>query len=181
MKVYTKKGDAGETALLGGRRVSKSHMRIEAYGTLDELNAFVGLLRDHVSIEKTIEQLLEIQDRIFTIGSHMAMDKEDSKMKLPDIRKTDITDLEQWIDEMEAELEPMRSFVLPGGHVTLSYCHVARTVCRRVERATVSLAHEEHINPAILSYINRLSDYFFMLGRFLAKSLEIKETPWQPK
>lgn len=181
MKVYTKKGDAGETALLGGRRVSKSHMRIEAYGTLDELNAFVGLLRDHVSLENTIEQLLEIQDRIFTIGSHMAMDKEDSKMKLPDIRKTDITDLEQWIDEMEAELEPMRSFVLPGGHVTLSYCHVARTVCRRVERATVSLAHEEHINPDILSYINRLSDYFFMLGRFLAKSLEIKETPWQPK
>ena len=181
MKVYTKKGDAGETALLGGRRLSKSHMRIEAYGTLDELNAFVGLLRDHVSLENTIEQLLEIQDRIFTIGSHMAMDKEDSKMKLPDIRKTDITDLEQWIDEMEAELEPMRSFVLPGGHVTLSYCHVARTVCRRVERATVSLAHEEHINPDILSYINRLSDYFFMLGRFLAKSLEIKESPWQPK
>ena len=181
MKVYTKKGDAGETALLGGRRVSKSHMRIEAYGTLDELNAFVGLLRDHVSLENTIEQLLEIQDRIFTIGSHMAMDKEDSKMKLPDIRKTDITDLEQWIDKMEAELEPMRSVVLPGGHVTLSYCHVARPVCRRVERATVSLAHEEHINPDILSYINRLSDYFFMLGRFLAKSLEIKETPWQPK
>ncbi|TXC75589.1 cob(I)yrinic acid a,c-diamide adenosyltransferase [Luteibaculum oceani] len=181
MKVYTKKGDTGETALLGGRRVSKSHLRIEAYGTLDELNAFVGLLRDHIELPNTVKELLDIQDRIFTIGSHLAMEKEDSKMKLPDISETDITNLENWIDKMEEELEPMRNFVLPGGHPTLSYCHVCRTICRRVERAAVTLAHEESINKLILSYINRLSDYFFMLGRFMAKKLNVEETPWQPK
>ncbi len=181
MKVYTKKGDAGETALLGGRRVSKSHLRIDAYGTLDELNAFVGLLRDHSEIPEINEKLISIQDRIFTIGSHMAMDKEDSKMKLPPVTQDDVNALEQWIDEMEQELPPLKSFVLPGGHVTLSYCHVCRTVCRRSERAAVTLTHDEMINPIILSYINRLSDYFFVLGRYFAKALQVDEVAWEPK
>ncbi len=181
MKVYTKKGDAGKTSLLGGKRVSKHHRRIEAYGTLDELNSFVGLLRDTVGVKEVEDQLIETQDRIFTIGSHMAMDKADSKMKLPDIKVSDIENLEIWIDKMEESLEPMRNFVLPGGHPVVSYTHICRTVCRRVERAAVSLAEDESINPDILSYINRLSDYFFVLGRFMSKTLQVKETPWQPK
>lgn len=181
MKVYTKKGDEGKTGLIGGTRILKSSLRIEAYGTVDELNSYIGLLRDYLTDQKSIEQLLVIQDRLFTLGSHLAADPEKSKMKLPEILDSDVEILEKWIDEMDAQLEPMKSFVLPGGHPTVSICHVARCVCRRAERITVDLSQNEKINFLILKYLNRLSDYLFVLSRYLVKQLNVEETPWIPK
>lgn len=180
MKVYTKKGDKGTTQLIGGARVAKSSLRIESYGTVDELNSYIGLIRDQKVNEETIKQLLEVQDRLFTIGSLLASDGS-SKMKLPEIHDTDVTFLERCIDEMETKLEPMKSFVLPGGHTTVSYCHIARCVCRRAERAVVNLDQHDDVAPIILTYLNRLSDYLFVLGRLLSKELNIKETPWTPR
>lgn len=181
MKVYTKKGDEGKTGLIGGTRILKSSLRIEAYGTVDELNSYIGLLRDYLSDQNSINQLLEIQDRLFTLGSHLAADPEKSKMKLPELLESDVEILEKWMDEMDAQLEPMKSFVLPGGHPTVSTCHVARCVCRRAERITVDLAQNEKINFVILKYLNRLSDYLFVLARFLVMQLKVTETPWAPK
>ncbi|MFK7786382.1 MAG: cob(I)yrinic acid a,c-diamide adenosyltransferase [Crocinitomicaceae bacterium] len=178
MKVYTKKGDQGTTQLIGGTRVPKSSLRIEAYGTVDELNSYIGLIRDQEIAAETVKQLLEIQDRLFTMGSQLAADPEASKMKLPEIIEGDVTNLENWIDQMDETLEPMRSFVLPGGHTTVSYCHVARCVCRRAERISVDLNADQPIHPILLTYLNRLSDYLFVLSRKLSKDLNAVEHPW---
>lgn len=181
MKIYTKKGDQGKTGLIGGTRVSKSHIRIDAYGTIDELNAFTGLLRDHLTDQRYTEQLLEIQDRLFTMGSHLANDESKSKMELPPMHSSDIEQLEIWMDEMDEKLPPMKSFVLPGGHPTVSYAHVCRTVCRRAERKITQLQEMITMQPIFLQYVNRLSDYFFVLGRKIAMDLAVEESPWKPK
>lgn len=178
MKVYTRKGDSGTTQLIGGTRVPKSSLRIEAYGTVDELNSYIGLIRDQEVSEEIITQLLEIQDRLFTMGSQLAADPEASKMKLPELFDKDVENLENWIDQMDASLEPMKSFVLPGGHTTVSFCHVARCVCRRAERISVDLGAHQSIAPILLTYLNRLSDYLFVLSRKLSKDLNATEHPW---
>jgi cob(I)alamin adenosyltransferase len=181
MKVYTKKGDSGTTQLIGGTRVVKSSMRIEAYGTVDELNSYLGLIRDQSIKESQAEQLLEIQDRLFTMGSLLATDPKGTKMKLPQLQDSDIESLENWIDEMEETLEPMTSFVLPGGHTAVSFCHIARCVCRRAERIVVDLNENEKIEPIILTYLNRLSDYMFVLSRKLTLDFKANEIPWKPR
>lgn len=181
MKVYTKKGDEGKTGLIGGTRILKSSLRIEAYGTVDELNSYLGLIRDQDINKLYQEQILEIQDRLFTIGSALASDPEKSKMKIPDLLESDIKALEDWMDEMDEELEPMKFFVLPGGHTTVSYCHIARCVCRRAERITVDLKQSDFVAPLILQYLNRLSDYLFVLSRKLTKDLNAVEKPWKPR
>jgi cob(I)alamin adenosyltransferase len=181
MKVYTKKGDTGQTGLIGGTRVEKYALRIDSYGTVDELNSYIGLLRDRSIEEKYNAQLIEIQDRLFTMGSWLASDPEKGAMSLPELKEEDILMLENAIDEMDEELEPMRNFVLPGGHETVSFCHITRCVCRRAERLVTHLNAESELNPLILSYLNRLSDYLFVYGRYLTKKLNVAETPWKPK
>ena len=181
MKIYTKKGDQGKTGLIGGTRVSKDDLKINAYGTVDELNAFVGLLRDLIDDSNYTSQLIEIQDRLFTAGSLLAVSDEGTKMKIPTIKSSDISSLESWIDSMDNELPEMKSFVLPGGHPIVSNCHITRTICRRAERFIVTLSEHSDVDPIILSYFNRLSDYFFTLGRMMVKDLGVKETPWEPK
>ncbi|MCF8301883.1 MAG: cob(I)yrinic acid a,c-diamide adenosyltransferase [Bacteroidales bacterium] len=179
-KIYTKQGDKGETSLLGGTRVPKYHQQIEAYGTLDELNAFLGLLRDQEMEEETKVFLINIQERIFTAESILASDKPENLEMLPKLNATDIDTLEQAIDVMNEELPPIRNFVLPGGHPAVSYCHVSRTVCRRAERITIKLAESMDVDALIIKYLNRLSDYLFVLSRKLAKDLNAVETPWKP-
>lgn len=181
MKIYTKKGDEGKTGLIGGTRVMKSSMRIEAYGTTDELNSYIGLVRDQRIDQKYVEQLIEIQDRLFTIGSSLASDPEKSSMKIPDLRIEDVELLEKWMDEMDAQLPEMKSFILPGGHTTVSFCHIARCVCRRGERIIVDLSTNEFVDSTVLKYMNRLSDYLFVLGRKLAQDLNAPEQPWKPR
>jgi cob(I)alamin adenosyltransferase len=181
MKIYTKTGDKGQTSLLGGVRVPKHHIRIESYGTVDELNSYIGLLRDQPVDEKQKIILLEVQDRLFTIGSSLASAPGRSKIKIPELKEEDITLLEKNIDEMNEELPEMRSFVLPGGHTIVSFCHIARCVCRRAERLVVHLAEEEPVNEKIVVYLNRLSDYLFVLSRKLGKDLHAEETPWIPR
>jgi cob(I)alamin adenosyltransferase len=181
MKIYTKKGDSGTTGLIGGTRLPKHHIRIESYGNVDELNSYLGLIRDLNSNPDIGEQLLEIQDRLFTIGSHLAADPEKNSMKLPEITTGDITNLENWIDAMDSTLEPMKSFVLPGGNPLVSHTHIARCVCRRAERSIVHLAENEQVDTIILGYMNRLSDYLFMLSRKLSSELRATETPWKPR
>ena len=180
-KVYTKTGDKGQTSLIGGTRLPKHHIRIEAYGTVDELNSFVGLIRDQeIDLHaKTI--LIEIQDRLFTLGSLLAADPVKSKMKLPEIKEDDIVLLEKEIDKMDEVLPEMKNFVLPGGHTTVSYCHVARCVCRRAERATLKLAENEKVDEILYKYLNRLSDYLFVLSRKLAMDLKADEIKWKPR
>jgi cob(I)alamin adenosyltransferase len=180
MKIYTKKGDKGETGLLGGTRVKKSHIRIESYGTVDELNSWIGLIRDQNIDKHSKEILIHIQDRLFTIGSHLASDPEKSKAKIPDIKEEDVTVLEQEMDQMNESLPEMKSFVLPGGHTTVSYCHIARCICRRAERCAVGLASEEKVEDIIIKYLNRLSDYLFVLSRKLSNDLKAEEIPWKP-
>lgn len=155
MKIYTKKGDSGTTGLIGGTRVLKSSLRIESYGTIDELNSYIGVVRDQGIDIKYIEQLIEIQDRLFTIGSSLASDPEKSNMKIPDLKSEDISLLENWMDEMDAELPEMKFFVLPGGHQAVSFCHVARCVCRRSERLIVDLSQHEFVAELVTAYINR--------------------------
>jgi len=180
-KIYTKTGDKGQTSLIGGTRLPKHHVRIEAYGSVDELNSQMGLLRD-VAEDKNLEELLiQIQDRLFTIGSHLANDAQKSKMKLPIIGDEDVFILEKAIDAIDAVVPPMKSFVLPGGHVHVSYCHIARCVCRRAERAVLRLAENETVDEIHGRYLNRLSDYLFMLSRLLSHKLNAKEIPWVPK
>lgn len=181
MKIYTKKGDSGKTSLIGGTRVPKHHLRIETYGTVDELNSYIGLIRDQSIKEEDVKVLLEIQDRLFTIGSHLASDPEKGKMKLPELYLEDISFLEKQIDLMDENLEEMRSFVLPGGHPVVSYSHIARCVCRRAERCTVQLAEESEVDEKIVTYLNRLSDYLFTLSRKLTVDFKAKEIPWIPK
>ena len=180
MKIYTKKGDEGTTQLIGGNRVSKAEIRIDAYGTVDELNSFVGFLRDQQIATTYVEQLIEVQDRLFTLGSLLASEPG-VKMELPLLKAEDIALLEQWIDEMDQQLEPMRSFVLPGGHQAVSAAHICRTVCRRAERQVVALSNHGEIPELSLKYLNRLSDYLFVLGRKITLDLSVKETPWKPR
>lgn len=181
MKIYTKKGDEGKTSLIGGTRVFKHNIRIEAYGTVDELNSWIGLLRDNPEYSAQKELLLDIQDRLFTIGSLLAADPGKSRMKLPELSEADVVKIENSIDLMEKELPEMKSFVLPGGHVLVSYCHITRCVCRRAERLIVHLNETEKTAPLILSYMNRLSDYLFVLSRWIALKCGAIETPWTPK
>jgi cob(I)alamin adenosyltransferase len=181
LKIYTKTGDKGLTSLIGGTRLPKQHIRIEAYGTVDELNSHIGLLRDVVENQEKKELLISIQDRLFTMGSYLAADPEKNRMKLPDLYEEDITVLEKAIDEMNAVLPEMKSFVLPGGHVHVSYCHIARCVCRRAERAVLRLAENEKVEEIHYKYLNRLSDYLFMLCRWLSHELNANEIPWKPK
>lgn len=181
MKIYTKTGDLGTTSLFGGKRVSKSDLRIDSYGTVDELNSYIGLLRDQEVNKKRKEVLIEIQDRLFTMGSILATEPGNLKVKIPLLQEVDIAFLEKQIDEMDAQLPPMKSFVLPGGHVSVSFGHVARTVCRRAERLVIALDQQEKIDPLVIKYLNRLSDYLFMLCRMMTLELGVEETPWKPK
>ena len=188
MKIYTKTGDQGTTALFGGTRVPKHHIRIESYGTVDELNAFLGLLRDQDMGAHYKDLLLEIQERLFTLGAMLATDPQKATLKsgkerldIPKIVEDDITLLESEIDAMNELLRPMTHFILPGGHPTVSYCHVARTICRRAERMTTYLDESEPVDPHILAYLNRLSDYLFVLARKLSHDLHVEEIKWIPK
>jgi cob(I)alamin adenosyltransferase len=181
MKIYTKKGDQGETSLIGGTRISKAHLRIDAYGTVDELNSYIGWVRDLSADIVKKETLIEIQDRLFTIGSHLAADPVTSRMSLPLLKEEDIVLLENEMDEMEKVLPEMKSFILPGGHQTVSCTHVARCVCRRAERLVVLLDNESKVEPLILKYLNRLSDYLFVLARFITLKTGAEETPWKAK
>ena len=184
MKVYTRKGDDGTTQLIGGTRVPKHHVRIEAYGTVDELNAFLGLMADHFSAqaaEGIPDFIKDIQDRLFTLGSSLAADPETSKMMLPDIHAEDVTRLEEEIDKMDVLLPPLKNFVLPGGHPANSTAHIARCVCRRAERLCTHLDELDPINPLILQYLNRLSDYLFVLSRYASFLNHCAEIIWQPR
>lgn len=180
-KIYTKTGDKGQTSLIGGTRLPKHHIRIEAYGTIDELNSHIGLLRDVVENGNTFELLVSIQDRLFTIGSQLAADPVKNKMQLPSIHEEDIVSLEKAIDEIDAKVPEMKSFVLPGGHVHVSYCHIARCVCRRAERSVLKLSESEPVDDIYIKYLNRLSDYLFMLSRWLTLARGANEIPWKAK
>lgn len=181
MKIYTKTGDKGETSLIGGTRLPKHHIRIEAYGTVDELNSFVGLVRDSINEKELFDLLIEIQDRLFTIGSLLAADPEKNKMQLPKLNESDVLLLEKAIDKMNETLPEMKSFVLPGGHPTVSNCHITRCVCRRAERAVLKLAENEKVEELIYKYLNRLSDYLFVLSRKLSQDLKANEILWKPR
>jgi len=181
MKIYTKTGDKGETSLIGGTRVPKFHLRIECYGTVDELNSYVGLIQCQ-DIDPHAQQILkEVQDRLFTIGASLAADPEKSRMKIPDLKPEDITLLETEMDTMNELLPELKHFVLPGGNTIVSYCHLARCICRRAERLTVHLASESFVDNQITVYLNRLSDYFFVLGRKLSFDLKSEENIWLPR
>lgn len=179
-RIYTKTGDKGETALFGGRRVPKSHLRVDAYGTVDELNSFVGWLRDTVENQHVQEVLAHIQHRLFTVGAHLASDPK-KHPPTPDLLQSDIELLEKEMDTMDAALPPLKNFILPGGHPTVSVCHVCRTVCRRAERLAVALHQKDPVEALVLQYLNRLSDYFFMLARQLAHDLGADEVIWNPR
>lgn len=183
MKIYTKTGDDGTTMLFGGGRVKKSHKRIDAYGTVDELNCYVGLVRDHVSQEQQHERSLlkHIQNLLFTIGANLAANPDKNKVKKPDISETDVALLEQEMDKMNELLPALSNFVLPGGHPLVSYCHLARCVCRRSERLVVALSENEFVDTIIIRYLNRLSDYFFVLGRKFTQDLNAEEVIWQTR
>lgn len=188
MKVYTKTGDNGTTALFGGTRVPKDHARIESYGTVDELNSYIGLIRDQEIDTHYKEILIEIQDRLFTVGALLATPPEKEVKKNGELRlknlgivETDIELLENEIDQMEESLPPMTHFVLPGGHQTVSYCHIARCVCRRAERLSVHLSHNELVADIAIKYLNRLSDYLFVLARKLSFDLKAEEVKWIPR
>ncbi|MCG8182431.1 cob(I)yrinic acid a,c-diamide adenosyltransferase [Tenacibaculum piscium] len=200
MKIYTKTGDKGTTALFGGTRVAKHHLRIESYGTVDELNSYIGLIRDKNNTENNTENtdknstkniqktLLKIQGDLFILGAMLATPPEKETLKngkkrlnIDTITDGSIQFLEDEIDAMNADLPQMTHFILPGGHETVSFCHIARCVCRRAERLSVALHEEEAIDLAILSYLNRLSDYLFVLARKLTKNLKVTEVKWTPE
>jgi cob(I)alamin adenosyltransferase len=188
LKIYTKTGDKGQTGLLGGTRVPKHNIRIEAYGTIDELNSWIGLLRDSIASNELIADsrqqiaiLVETQDRLFTIGSSLASDPKKSKVKIPHLKEDDIILFEREMDNMDTVLPPMKNFVLPGGHELVSKCHITRCVCRRAERRVNNLAENEPVDELVIKYLNRLSDYLFMLSRKLAHDLDAPETAWKPR
>lgn len=181
MKIYTKTGDQGQTSLLGGTRVSKAHHRIDAYGTIDELNSYIGLLADFEINFKMIDELREIQDRLFTIGSSLATEAENTKFRIPDLKEEDISFLENKIDTMNESLPMLKAFILPGGHQAISFTHVARCVCRRAERNVIGLAENDFVAPLVIKYLNRLSDYLFVLGRKIAQELNTEEITWKPR
>lgn len=182
-KIYTKTGDKGTTSLIGGTKVPKNDIRIETYGTVDELNSWIGLINDQLNDPVFRNELKEIQDRLFTIGSSLATDTgKETKMKLPDLHETDIEFLEKRIDIMTSELPEMKSFILPGGHPIVSSIHITRCVCRRAERLAVNMVqHDLHVNEILIKYLNRLSDYLFTLSRFVAQKLGAEEIPWKAR
>lgn len=181
MKIYTKTGDKGQTSLIGGTRVPKYHLRIDSYGTVDELNSYIGLIgcQDIALHDKQL--LKEIQDRLFTIGASLAADPEKSQMKIPDLHDSDITLLENEMDSMNESLPALKHFVLPGGNSVVSYCHIARCVCRRAERLTVELAGSSFVDERVTVYLNRLSDYLFVLARKLNMDFATEENIWIPR
>ncbi len=186
MKIYTKTGDQGKTSLYGGTRVKKSNLRIDAYGTVDELNSYIGLVKDQLEDKEVNKELLRIQNKLFALGAMLAtpLDKEKLKdgsdrLKIEKIEQTEIEYLEDKMDEMNKSLAPMTHFILPGGHTTVSFCHIARCICRRAERIAVELSDIEEINAYILIYLNRLSDYLFVLARKLTKDYKVTEVPWK--
>lgn len=188
MKIYTKTGDEGTTGLFGGTRVQKNNLRIESYGTVDELNSYIGLIKDQEINQEIKQSLLKIQHDLFTLGAMLATPPEKESLKngnerlnIPKVNEESICFLENEIDKMDAELPQMTHFILPGGHTTVSFCHVARCVCRRAERLSVALNEYEHLNSAILKYLNRLSDYLFVLARKLSKDLKVEEIKWIPE
>lgn len=181
MKIYTKTGDKGETSLIGGTRVPKFHLRIECYGTVDELNSYIGLIGCQDIDTHAKQMLKEIQDRLFTIGSSLAADPEKSRMKIPDLHAEDIILLEQEMDQMNEVLPDLKHFILPGGNTVVSYCHIARCICRRAERLTVHLATESEVSDQVTVYLNRLSDYLFVLGRKLGFDANADENVWLPR
>ncbi len=180
MKIYTKTGDNGTTMLFGGGRVSKAHLRIETYGTIDELNSYVGLVRDSTEDSILKNVLKGIQDRLFSIGANLAANPDKEKLRKPEINENDIILLEQEMDNMDEKLPQLQHFILPGGHVSVSFCHITRCVCRRAERLCVALAEQEYVADIIIKYLNRLSDYFFVLSRYIAFGLNIDEIKWTP-
>lgn len=180
MKIYTKTGDSGMTALIGGKRVLKSDIRIEAYGSVDELISWTGLIRDQDIDKKLIELLLDVQDRLMICASILAADCDNCKVNLPALQEEDINALELAIDGMEKDLEPLSSFILPGGHTIVSFCHIARNVCRRAERNVLRLAADNSVDSLVIKYLNRLSDFFFVLSRKLGKEFKTVEIRWNP-
>jgi len=183
LKIYTKTGDLGKTSLIGGTKVSKGNMRIETYGTVDELNSYLGLVGDNCADAHSKNILKEIQDRLFTIGSSLACDPDkEQKMKIPDLKEADVEFLENEIDKMNEMLPEMKFFILPGGHVAISTTHIARCVCRRAERLCVNMQEQKlFIEPRIIKYLNRLSDYLFILARYIGYLLKVPESPWKPR
>lgn len=188
MKIYTKTGDDGTTGLFGGTRVPKHHIRIDSYGTVDELNSWLGLIRDQDIAPTYKQQLTAIQEHLFAVGAILATDPEkeilkngEKRLKITKVGTIEINFLEQAIDEMDRQLPPMTHFILPGGHTTVSYCHIARTVCRRAERISTLLFQNEPFDKNVLSFINRLSDYLFVLARKLSYDLQADEIKWIPK
>lgn len=181
MKIYTKSGDQGLTSLIGGTRVPKHDLRIESYGTVDELNSYIGMIRDF-EIDQIHKDILgEVQDRLFTIGASLASDPEKSRMKIPDLHMSDIVLLEKQIDQMNEVLPELKHFVLPGGSQVISFCHIARCVCRRAERIVVHLKSESFVEEKVVIYLNRLSDYLFVLARKLCFDMDIPENQWNPR
>ncbi len=181
MKIYTKKGDSGQTSLLGGTRVPKHHIRIEAYGTVDELNSYLGIVRDQNVAPDFDEFLQEIQNNLFTLGSNLASDPEKNTFKLPELAEEDLTKLENSIDQMDQELPALKNFVLPGGHPANSFTHVARCVCRRAERLAVQLSEEAPVEPIVVKYLNRLSDWLFAFARLMTHRSNSEEVAWKPR
>lgn len=183
LKIYTKTGDAGNTSLIGGTKIPKSHIRIDSYGNVDELNSYIGLVGDYLPQSNLKQVLKAVQDRLFTIGSSLACDpNKETGMHLPDLKEEDIEMLEKEIDRMNEELPPMKHFILPGGHVAVSTIHIARCVCRRAERGVVALLQDEQfVELLVIKYLNRLSDYLFVLGRYVGQQLGVEELKWQPR
>lgn len=182
MKIYTRTGDKGQTSLLGGKRVSKDHARIEAYGTIDELNSHIGMLRDLSGMHQR-DLLIGIQEKLFSLGSRLASasDQEADRFKVPHVEEADIATLEKAMDAMDEVLPEMRNFILPGGHPAVSQAHICRTVCRRAERLVVSIAGHEQLPESVVRYLNRLSDLLFVLARWLGHTLGAEEIPWKPR
>jgi cob(I)alamin adenosyltransferase len=180
-KIYTKTGDKGQTSLWGGARVAKHHIRIESYGTVDELNSYLGVVASFMQTAENQQFIYNIQSRLFTIGAILATQPDKKNLQTPDLHTEDISALETAIDQMESELEPLKNFILPSGHLAVSHCHVARCICRRAERLVVGLEEAENqpIEPLVLQYLNRLSDYLFVLARKMAKDLQVTEVIWQ--
>tara|TARA_B100000212_G_C27378331_1_gene535738 strand:+ start:1208 stop:1744 length:537 start_codon:yes stop_codon:yes gene_type:complete len=178
MKIYTKKGDSGHTSLIDGQIVNKHNLSVDAYGTVDELNSFLGLLKDYIKDETIKDILNNIQPKLFSIGSILASGKNQNMLEKVKIEKKDVKYIESNIDSMNNELPELKNFIIPGGHKISSYSHVCRSICRRAERRISELNNEQSVDPNILSYINRLSDFFFVLSRYLMYSDKIEETRW---
>lgn len=181
MKIYTKAGDRGMTTLLGGTLVPKDHPKLEAYGTLDELNSWIGLLRDHITEEEKGRELIRIQECLMAGSGLLAREKDDNSTRLPEIGEEDIQLLEESIDAMDEHLHALGNFILPGGHPHVSYCHLARTTCRRAERLVCRFVNDSESIAVLLKYLNRLSDYLFTLSRKIATDFKVEEIPWQPE